>query len=212
MNKRHFGRIAVSAVAIGALVSLGALGARTAVGHAVARYVVTTVDDVLAIPSPSPVPVVVPDPSPVPTLAPAPPVETPAPPIVEPFPQPVQPSPIPPPVGNAPAQPQPSPIPVTMVTVGIQSSTGVVRMVDPDTGGPECNSATPCTIVWVAYFQGGFAGATPVFTWNDGVVGATNSVTYSTPGTPHVTVSVVEVVNGHTYGAGSANGVPVLVH
>lgn len=210
MNK-HLGRIAVAVVAIGALAGLGALGARTAVGHAVARYVVMTVDDVLAIPSPSPVPVVIPDPSPVPTVAP-PPVETPAPPTVEPFPVAVQPSPNPPPVGNVPAPPEPSPIPTTMVTVGIQSSSGVVRLVDPDTGGPECDSAAPCTIVWVAYFQGGFAGVAPVFTWNDGKVGATNSVTYSTPGTSRVTVSVIEVVNGHTYGAGSANGVAVLVH
>jgi len=164
------------------------------------------------VPSPSPIPTIVPDPSPVPTIAPAPaPVQTPAPPTVEPFPVQEQPSPVPPPVGVA-APPPPPPIPATMVTVGIQSSTGVVRLVDPTTGGPECNSTTPCTIIWIAYFQGGFTGATPVFTWNDGTVGATNPVTYSTPGTFKVTVSVTETVNGHTYGAGSTNGVPVLVH
>jgi hypothetical protein len=128
-------------------------------------------------------------------------------------------------LGNVPAvapaapgvTPAPAPqIPATMCTLGADSIDGKPTngsappgYFDVNTGG--FKGKAPMTVVWHAYFQGGFVGATPTFAWSGGGAGTIDSVTYSTPGTYRVTLTCSEVYSGVTYAAGSANGVPVTV-
>lgn len=183
----------------------------TPVGHAIIEQLAAQTAPVVA-PSPSPSPMGhdaasgllnVP-PNTAPEVSPAPPASEsfPAPPVSVAVPS---------------GQPELPRIPQTMVNVGVgQGSTGLIHGGDPVCAGS-------CTVVWIACFQGGFTGSTVelcgtentdlglTFTWSDGHVGSTNTVTYSAIGTFYMSVSVTEAYQGHTYFAGSGNRVPVIV-
>lgn len=124
----------------------------------------------------------------------------------EPFPQ--QPAPV---VVAAPVAATPAPVfvPTAMVSMGIQDAG--TSTFDVNTGGRLC--VGPCTITWIAYFQGGFPGVAPAFTWSDGHVGVTDVVIYSASGVYPINVIVQETVNGHTYGMATTrtNGPEVTV-
>lgn len=193
---------------------------------------------VVAAPSPSPTlaPVVANNaasglltaPSPAPTASP---VQVPAPPVDQQFPSDPAALGYPAPAATpaqqqqvsvqAPAAPTAAPapapapaIPATMCTIGVNSVGGVSSNPNPyfdvSTGGYK--AAGSLTVVWQAYFQGGFNGAQPSFTWSDGHTGATDSVTYA-PGAykPGISLTCRETYNGVGYAAGSGVGVTITV-
>jgi hypothetical protein len=159
-----------------------------------AQKVITAIPNFIGVdvtaPLPSPTPVDVPSPIPtptdVPTIAPVPPTQAP----IEPpksFPQ--NPEPI-----QTPGQPTVA-VPQALVTISANVE-----------GDQHCPCPAPLTIEWLGIFQGGFSGVTPIFTWSDGHVGSSDTITYTTPGNYHSpSVKVTEIVNGVTYEMTAAN-------
>lgn len=212
-HNRLVAGLAVALVAAGLLIGLAwfAPAQMQSARQAITQVVTTVTDTVLPAPSPSPSPV----PSPIPTQAPQPPAQPtslPSPAAPVPFPNPSQ----MPGCGVCPSQPpalgvSPTPvaIPQTFVSVSVVSVNGAAPKVDKNTGG---YTGTPgMTVVYQAYFQGGFPGVSPQFTWTGGGTGASFTVTYSTVGVYRETLKVDEVYNGVAYGAGSVNSVPITV-
>lgn len=215
-HNRLVAGLAVALIAAGLLVGIARFApAQVRVARQAITQVVTTVaDTVLPAPSPSPSPV--PSPSPIPTLAPTQPTSLPSPAAAPvPFPNPSQMPgcgvcPSQPPALQVPgASPTPVTIPQTFVSVAVVSVNGAAPKVDVNTGGYTIKPGM--TVVYQAYFQGGFPGVSPQFTWTGGGTGASFTVTYSTVGVYRETLKVDEVYNGVAYGAGSVNSVPITV-
>jgi len=178
--------------AFAAMTGLFELGAVAAPAQTQA-VIVATVSQVTAVvaPAPTSVPVVttVDVPSPIPTIVPIPS------PIPSPTPQEFPSSPPALVVPTPGATPTQIAVPQTAVFVSANVQ-----------GDQHCPCPAPLTIQWVANFQGGFNGVTPTFVWSDGATGATDTVTYTTPGTYHSpTVQAYEVYQGVTYMVGTAN-------
>ena len=213
-NRLTFG-LGVALIAAGLLVGVAEFAPnQVQVARAAVLQVTTTVvDTVLPAPTPTPTPA----PTVAPTLAPAPPVNTAPPTPVGPraFPAPSQmpgcgTCPTPPALQVGAPTPAPVAIPQTYVSVAVVSVNGNTNPpVDKNTGG--YTGQPGMVIVYQAYFQGGFPGVTPIFTWNGTTAGTTYTMTYNTVGLYHETLSVTEVYNGVTYGAGSINSVPIMV-
>ncbi|MHB8689022.1 MAG: hypothetical protein ACYDB4_17810 [Candidatus Dormibacteraceae bacterium] len=81
---------------------------------------------------------------------------------------------------------------------------------DVSTGGYK--GTGPLSVTWHAYFQGGFNGAIPTFTWSDGHLGTTSTVTYTKPGTYGMRCTAKQVRDGVTYAVDSRGaGIPITV-
>lgn len=205
---KYLGRLLVLAFAVAGLGSVSVYAASNPdVVQQVQTVVTTTVDDIIPAPDPTPTPEVLPpSPQPDPTIAPPPP------PVPSPTPA-EQEFPVATPTathvinaGNPKATTEPVAVPQTAVFIG---ATCDQPCSDVNTGGIKC--IAPCTITFTANFQGGFDGVKPTFKWSDGGTGQTHVVTYTTAGTPHISVTAYEVYQGVTYKVGSANSIPITI-
>ncbi len=211
MTPRSIARIATPLTALLAIAGLVAHNPAP-IRHVLAQTpLAVLVGDPVPIPSPTPAQGAAPAPALV-VVVPTPDLSTPP---AGPTAFPTDPAAlgnVPPPAVQAPAGATPAPppvIPVTLCTIGTHADSAGSTQVMAATGGP--GGPAPLTITYSAYFQGGFVGVSPTFTWGDGHVGQSNTVTYTTPGTYYLKLSCSEVYNGVTYAAGNANSVPITV-